>query len=344
MLQRSRFDRQPGRGFVAVTAISAALLPGLSLTVGIALLALVVQRMSGYAALSPLIVAMVLGIIFRNVWSVGSGLVPGIRFSVRTLLRFAIVLLGFQLTLLQIASVGLASFAAIAATLVATFVFMVLAGRALRVDQKLTELLAAGTSVCGASAVVATNSVTGGADEDVAYAIACVTVFGSLSMVLFPFIGSALALQPVPYGVWVGATVHEVAQATGAAFQGGPDAGQIGTVAKLTRVMMLAPLVLTLGVFARRRNTNAGNAAAPFPWFVLGFVIVVLVNSGWPLQQEVRHTVADATSFLLSIALAAMGLETDIRKLGAKGLRPLALGALGWIFISCLGLLLVSLV
>jgi uncharacterized integral membrane protein (TIGR00698 family) len=341
MLHKERHTRQSGTAFAGFMALSASCLPGVALTSAIAVLAQLIQRQSGLAALSPLIVAMVLGMALRNVWPPGPRFAPGIKFSVRTILRLAIVLLGFQLTLLQIASVGLRGFAVIVGVLVATFLFMVVAGRLLGVDRKLAELLAAGTSVCGASAVVATNSVTGGTDEDVAYAIACVTVFGSLSLLLFPIMGGALALAPVPYGIWVGASIHEVAQATGAAFQGGAEAGQIGTVAKLTRVLMLAPLVLALGLCARRRNADAANPAAPFPLFVLGFMAVVLINSAWPLPSQIGQPMGIITSFLLSIALAAMGLETDIRKLRAKGLRPLTLGALGWLFISALGLLLV---
>lgn len=341
MLRREREAQRPFMQFNDALATCTTLLPGLVLTLGVALTAQLAQRMSGLAALSPLILAMVFGMILRNTRAIGPRFAAGIKFSVRSVLRFAIVLLGFQLTLTEIASIGLNAFAVTVGLLIATFLFMTLAGRVLGVDRKLTELLAAGTSVCGASAVVATNSVTGGTDEDVAYAIACVTVFGSASLLLFPLIASAIALPPVHYGIWVGASIHEVAQATGAAFQGGPEAGQIGVIAKLTRVMMLAPLVLALAICARRRATGTITTSTPFPLFVIGFLAIVLLNSAWQLPPEVSDRFALITSLLLSVALAAMGLETDVGKLRAMGLRPLALGAAGWVFISGLGLLLV---
>ena len=320
------------------------LLPGLVTVLAIALLATGLQHASGIAALSPLMLAMVLGIALRNTVGMGPSIAAGVKFSLRRILRGAIILLGFQLTLAQLADAGLAGFLAVATTLVATFVFITHAGRWLGVDRSLTQLIAAGTSVCGASAVVATNTVTRGSDEDVAYAIACVTVFGSLSMLLFPVIGPAIGLGHTDFGLWVGASIHEVAQVTGAAFQGGLEAGQSGTVAKLARVMLLAPLIGTLGALARRRGSSDATGAAQTPWFVIGFVAVVVANSIWPLSGTAKDAVVIGTAFMLTIALAAMGLETDMRKLWAKGVRPLALGALGWLFISAFALAAISLI
>lgn len=318
------------------------ILPGLALTLGIAAVAMAVQRLSGIPALSPLVVAMVLGIAVRNLTGTPVAAKPGIAFSLRRILRFAIVLLGFQLTLAQLRAVGLPGLAVISVTLVATFVFTKWAGRALGVERRLAELIAAGTAICGASAVIATNTVTRGSDEDVAYAIACVTVFGSLSMIAMPALGSLLGMDAAHYGIWTGATIHEVAQVVGAGFQHGAEAGQAATVAKLSRVILLAPMILALGALARRRG-GAAQGRAPTPWFVLGFVAVVLLNSALPLHEAAKAHVVTLTAFLLTVALAAMGLETDLRKLRAKGIRPLALGALAWLFISGLGFALVGL-
>ncbi|WP_323718057.1 YeiH family protein [Paracoccus aminovorans] len=338
----SHLNPAPARGTRTGTGWGA-LVPGLGLTLGIALLATAAQRLSGLAALSPLVLAMLLGMLLRNLWGTPEAARPGIGFSLRRVLRLAVVLLGFQLTLAQLRAVGVPGLAVIAVTLAATFVFTKWAGRALGVERRLAELIAAGTAVCGASAVMATNTVTRGSDEDVAYAIACVTVFGSLSMVAMPVLGGLLGLDPAHYGIWVGAGVHEVAQVVGAGFQHGAEAGQAATVAKLSRVILLAPLILTLGALTRRRGEGA-RGAAPAPWFVLGFVAAMLLNSALPLPAPMAQGLARVTTFLLTVALAAMGLETDLRKLRAKGIRPLALGALAWLFVSGLALALVALV
>ena len=180
----------------------------------------------------------------------------GVVFSLKRLLRLAIILLGLQLTAQQVAAVGATGMAIIVVTLLSTFLVTKALGRLFGVERGLAELIAAGTSICGASAVIATNTVTRAADEDVAYAVACVTVFGSLSMFLYPALPGLLHLDAHRFGLWSGASIHEVAQVVAAAFQDGRDAGEFGTIAKLSRVMLLAPLVLGLG---SSRRAGAGT-------------------------------------------------------------------------------------
>ena len=223
-------------------------------------------------------------------------------------------------------------------------------GELLGVNRKLAQLIAAGTSICGASAVIATNTVTNAPDEDVAYAVACVTVFGSVAMFVYPFFPELLHLDPHAFGLWTGASIHEIAQVVAAAFQDGQKAGEFGTIAKLSRVMLLAPMVIALGLMATRaakKNDPAADAASarpPMPWFVLGFVALVGINSVVSIPAGAKVWIVAVTTFLLSIALAAMGLETDIRKLTAKGFRPALLGAFAFLFIACFSLVLIKLI
>lgn len=323
------------------------LLPGLLLVMAIAGSAFALRFLPGLSAFSPMIIAIVIGMAFHNLVGTPARARPGVAFSMRKVLRFAIILLGLQLTASQVAEVGAMGIAIIAATLVATFGFTLWLGRLIGVDRKLAELIAAGTSICGASAVIATNTVTNAADEDIAYAVACVTVFGSVAMFAYPLLAGMLHLDAHAYGLWAGASIHEIAQVVAAAFQGGQQSGEFGTVAKLTRVMMLAPMVIALGLAARKRAKAGGNAhhgtAAPMPWFVLGFVAMVGLNSLVDIQPEAKAWIVTLTTFLLTMALAAMGLETDIRKLWARGARPLFLGLGAFLFIATFSLMLVKL-
>ena len=326
----------------------AAVIPGLLLTAGVAGLAFALRRVPGVAMLSPMILATLIGMTLHNVFGTPAWAKPGITFSLKRVLRLGIILLGLQLMASQVAQVGFAGVGVIAATLVATFVFTKWLGRTMGVDAKLTELIGAGTSICGASAVIATNTVTNGRDEDVAYAVACVTVFGSLSMLLYPLLPGLLHLSPAAFGLWSGASIHEIAQVVAAAFQDGAHAGEVGTVAKLTRVMMLAPVVFTLGFMAVRRarhasDKSASRAAPPMPWFVLGFIAMVIFNSVVTIPAVPKAWIALGTTFMLSMALAAMGFETDFRKLKAEGLKPMLLAAAAWVFISVFALALVKL-
>jgi uncharacterized integral membrane protein (TIGR00698 family) len=337
-LEPSRTRWLPGR----------SLMPGLLLTATIGATAFELRNLCGITALSPLIVAIVLGLAFHNTVGTPASFKPGVIFSMRRVLRFAIVLLGLQLSLSQVVEVGSAGLGIIVFTLAGTFLFTVWLGRRLGVDRKLVELIAAGTSICGASAIVATNTVTRASDEDVACAVACVTVFGSASMLLYPVLEGLLQLTPHAFGLWAGASVHEIAQVVAAAFQNGVASGNFGTIAKLSRVMLLAPMILALGCVdvSNRGPDRAGPSkrrSVPVPWFVLGFVAMMLFNSLDLIPLVEKAHLVQMTTFLLTIALAAMGLETDIRKLLAKGWRPLLVGTGSWLFISAFSLVLVEL-
>jgi uncharacterized integral membrane protein (TIGR00698 family) len=322
-----------------------AILPGLALTAAIAAAAFALRLVPGVGILSPMIIAIVLGMAIHNIIGTPAVAKPGVTFSLRRVLRFAIILLGLQLTAAQVAAVGAVGVAVIVTTLISTFLFTKWFGRLIGVDPQLAELIAGGTSICGASAVIATNTVTGAPDEDVAYAVACVTVFGSIAMFVYPLLPGVLHLSQHAFGLWAGSSIHEIAQVVAAAYQDGTVAGDFATIAKLSRVMMLAPLVITLGLVARRGGDAAvpGGKRVPLPWFVLGFIALVGVNSVVTLPPDLKAVIVVATTFLLSLALAAMGLETDIAKLRMKGIRPFFLGLAAFLFIAVFSLMLVSL-
>jgi uncharacterized integral membrane protein (TIGR00698 family) len=321
------------------------ILPGVALASAVAGAAFLIRHVPGVATFSPMILAIIIGMAFRNIIGTPSMTQPGVAFSLRRLLRAGIVLLGFQLTFSQIISVGSRGLLIAAVSLSATFIFTVWAGRLLKVGPKLTELIAAGTSICGASAIVATNTVTDAHDEDVAYAIACVTIFGSVAMFAYPVLPGLLHLDAHAYGLWSGVSIHEIAQVVAAAFQNGQRAGEIGTTSKLARVMLLAPTIFALNVRDRFFTTRASAkaATAPIPWFVLGFIAIAGLNSIVVVPVEASRSIATLTTFLLSVALAAMGLETDVAKLYAKGVRPAVLGALAFLFIAIFSLTLIKL-
>jgi uncharacterized integral membrane protein (TIGR00698 family) len=318
--------------------------PGLVLVAMISGVAFSARNIPGLTVFSPMILAVVVGTIFSNAVGVSLNTQAGIAFCQRRLLRIAIVLLGFQLALEQVLSIGLTGVGVVALTLVATFCFTVVLGRMLGVDRKLAELIAAGTSICGASAIVATNIVTNARDEDVAYAVASITLFGTIAMLAYPLLAPVLGLDQSAFGLWAGASIHEVAQVIGAGFQNGMQAGETATVAKLTRVAMLAPTVIVLGYLASRFSTGGSNAArAPVPWFVIAFAAIVVINSVIDVPAEARAVIAQVTTALLTMGLAAMGLQADISEIRSRGLRPLVLATSAFLFIACFSLLAIKL-
>lgn len=341
---------------IAKPAFAISLVPGIVLVATLSLAAIRLQGLGPLSWASPMVIAMILGVVARNTGCAPAWAGPGTTFTMRRLLRLGIVLLGLRLSLSQLADIGLAGGLVVVATVVASLTFTLWAGRVLGVDRHLAVLIATGTSICGASAVIATSTATGSDDEDIAYAIALVSVFGTAAMILYPTLDAMLDLTPHAYGLWAGASIHEVAQAVAAAFSGGAISGEVGTVAKLSRVILLAPIVAGIGM-AMARGRLLGNDAdgpadrasatkgrAPLPWFVAGFIAMVALASTGLLPTIVIDGAAHASGFLLTMALAAMGLETDIAKLRRKGLRPLVLGALSALFIAATALGLVALV
>ena len=318
------------------------IIPGIVLVAMITAVAFSAHNVSGFALFSPMILAVVAGMVYSNVLGTPVHAKAGIAFSQKRLLRFAIVLLGFQLTLGQVVSIGAGGVGIVAATLGATFLFTVTLGRLIGVDRKLAQLIAAGTSICGASAIVATNIVTDARDEDVTYAVASITLFGTVAMLGFPLLAPLLGLDQHAFGLWAGASIHEVAQVIGAGFQNGTQSGEIATVAKLTRVAMLAPMVIALSLMARRGSRDQSAARPPMPWFVAAFIAVVALNSLVTMPAEVKSAMALATTIMLTMGLAAMGLQADISQLRSRGLRPLALAFCAFLFIGGFSLMLVK--
>jgi uncharacterized integral membrane protein (TIGR00698 family) len=323
-----------------------ALTPGLALTAAIAGVAFALRLMPGVATLSPMILAVLLGVVLHNSVGAPAAAREGVAFSLRAVLRFAIILLGLQITAGQAAELGVGGLAAIATALLGTLAFTILMGRALGVPRGLALLIGVGTSICGASAVLAAKVATAGDDEDAAYAVACVTVFGTLAMFAYPLAQSFLHLSPRAYGLWAGASIHEIVQAVAAAFQGGGDAGQFGTIAKLTRVAMMAPVVIALGEMGALLGLagEGERRRPPFPWFLIGFLALAGLNSLVTIPHAVTAPIGVGATFLLSMAMAAMGLHTDLRHIRSRGLRPLALGLLASLFICGASLVMVRLI
>jgi len=321
------------------------LAPGLALGAGVASLAFALKALELplIASFSPLMLAILLGMLVRNTVGRPERSRAGLAASLRTPLRLGIILLGLQVTLGEILSIGWSGILILIFAVGATFVFTLWLADRLGVPRGLAALIAAGTGICGASAIVAANTVTRQSDEAMAYALATVTLFGTVAMFGYPLLAPLLPLDAKGYGLWTGASVHEVAQVVAAGFAHSDAGGEFATVAKLARVLLLAPLVMLMGLWVHRLLGNSDgkiSGRAPMPWFVFGFLGMVLVaGTGW-VPPDWRSGAALATQALLAFALAAVGLETDVRKLVAQGWRPIALGGGATLFIAASTLLL----
>lgn len=290
-------------------------------------------RLPGLAesGVSPLVVALLLGILTGNLPLARrlehAG--PGLAFATRWLLRGGIVLFGLSLTLQQIVALGpkVLLLDALVITGVLT-VGYVIGTRVLGMDRETTLLTSAGSAICGAAAVLATESTIRSRPAATAMAVATVVLFGSLAMLLYPLLYPLLGMDEGLYGIYIGATIHEVAQVVAAGEAVGPEALANAVIVKLVRVMLLVPFLLIVGQWWLRRHTPAEGRAPGglvIPWFAFGFMAMVVFNSLVDLPAPLHDALVLAGQVALTMAMAALGFETRLGKLRALGIRPFLL-------------------
>ncbi|MEA5466795.1 YeiH family protein [Leptothoe sp. PORK10 BA2] len=347
--EKSRDSQVPPEAIAfSQTAAKFSLLPGLLLTGLMAGSSIGLSQILGVEALNPLLLAVLLGISWQQLIPIRANYRPGIQFAMKRILRLAVILLGLRLSLDDVLAVGPAGLGIVVISSVSTFYLTCWLGRYLYINPRLTLLIAAGTSICGASAVVATNAVVESSEEDVTYAMAIVTALGTLAMLFYPFLARLLTLNPSDYGIWCGVSIHEVAQVVATAFQRGATSGDLATITKLSRVLLLIPLVMLLGWQAKDSHTQHPTTGMklikiPVPWFVLLFALVVVVNSILMVPPSLKILLLSLNQWLLCIAMAAMGLETSLQKLSKTGVRPFYLAVASWIFLAGVSLALIKL-
>lgn len=307
-------------------------IPGIAVSAAIAAAAYLVSIAVVQVPLNPIMLAVVFGALFSAITGSPSWLSQSLNTLPRLALRVAIVLLGFQISLADIQSIGVTGLVAVVTGTVTTLLFTIVAGRALGIERDPILLIAAGTSVCGIAAVIAMGAAIRANARDMTYAIICVTLFGLLSMVIFPLAGPLLGLDARMFGVWTGASIHEVAQVVAAGFQHSNTAGEVATVTKLSRVALLAPIVAAVALTLDHRSSQRSSPVLPS--FLVGFVIAVIANSLWPMPAEIHSLVAVAASALFTFALAAIGISINVKQLFSGRGRELVLGLIATIWIT----------
>ncbi len=326
--------RSPRDNELSPRAPTRALAPGLGLVIGVATAATAVASLS--TSLSPLVVGAVLGAFVANTVQVPSTCIPGVLFGARSLLRAGVVLLGLRLSLGDLAGLGADGLVVVAATVAVTFAGTQWLAHRLSVPRDLGLLVATGYSICGASAIAAMDSVVGADDEETAYAITLVTLCGTLSIGVLPVIAEMAGLTGEAFGIWVGGAVHDVGQVVATAASSDATALQAATVVKLTRVVLLAPLVAIVAVRRRRSEAVITSTRRPplLPLFVVGFLAAIVVRTTGLLGHESLELAASLEKLLLTVALVALGLGVRVDRMRRLGGRPLTLGMLAWVLVA----------
>lgn len=291
------------------------------------------------AALSPLVVAVILGALVVNIGRHRSTFEPGADLVAHHGLRIGIVLLGFRLSPSDAAEIGASGLVLVLGVVAVTFVAVMALGRLLGLSAGLTTLTATGYAICGVSAIAAMRGVVDADEEEVSYAMGLVTLSGTLAIVVLPLLAGPLDLDPEAFGSWVGASVHDVGQVIATASTNGPDALQAATVVKLTRVALLGPLVAAMGIARRRaRTAQPGQRVALVPWFVMAFCAAIALRTTGIIPEQALEVIRAGEVLLFVLALAGLGMGVHAAQLRALGTRPLIFGLASWLVIGAASL------
>lgn len=298
-------------------------------------------------SLSPLILGILLGMLYAN--SLRNHLpetwVPGILFCSKQLLRTGIVLYGFRLTFQSVMAIGAPAIIIDAAVVVGTLLLGIFLGRVLKMDRDLALLTSTGSAICGAAAVLGAEPVVKAEPHKTAVAVSTVVIFGTVSMFLYPALWRAgvFDLTPEQMGLYTGATLHEVAHVVGAGNAMSPEIADSAIIVKMIRVMMLAPVLLAMGLLlARRTKGGTGRAKITIPWFAFGFLAVIGFNSFDLLPEMLVEGINSFDTFLLTMAMTALGAETSFEKFKRAGFKPFLLAGLLYLWLLGGGYLLVK--
>lgn len=318
--------------------------PGLLTAATLAVVAYFGAKLPGLKVTGPLTLALILGLALRAAWTPPVRFADGTRFAARTVLRAGIVLLGARLDFAVVASVGPRILLLDAIVLTAACFGVAWLCRAFGVPRKLAIILGVATGVCGASAAVAAGAVTRADEEDVTLAVALAGLLGTTGVFLYVLAGPHLGLTESQLAVLIGATLHEVAQVTAAAFAFGTTSGDVGTLVKLIRVVLLAPTLVVLGLLSHEGGRFRFSwKDPPVPWFVVGFLAVGAVRSTGVLAPDVVKALSATSVFLMVVAMAAMGLNTPLQMLRRAGPRAVGGGLLGFLLLAAFARALIPL-
>lgn len=319
-------------------------LKGILLTLLIALVAKYIATFPFFSILGQLVIAIIVGMAWRAAFKVQDTWQVGIAFSSKKLLRLGIILLGMRLNLADIYHAGASVF--LIAVINLLFALMVVYGltKMLKVDQKLGILTACGTAICGAAAVVAIAPQIKANQKETAVGAAIVALLGTVFTLIYTVLYSILDLTPTEYGIFAGGTLHEIAHVIAAASAGGNEAIDIAVIVKLTRVALLVPVAIIIGIFYRKMDKSEekkGFTLSIIPWFILGFLAMSAINSLGIIPANVAQAFVNIAYILIAMAMAGLGLNVEIKTFKELGVKAFIAGLVGSVCLSILGYILV---
>lgn len=309
------------------------IIPGFIVSLIIAFVAKVIENLLPIHIIGASVIALFIGMIINSFWK-PKWLAKGLKFTSKKVLKFAIILLGASLSINVILNVGKLSLMVMFFTLLTCFGGGYFIGKTLGLNWKLSNLISAGTGICGGSAIAAIAPVIDAKDSDIAYAMSATFLFDMAMIVLFPIMGRMLGLSDMAYGLWAGTAVNDTSSVVAAGYAYSEAAGDFATMVKLTRTLSIIPTVLVftfINLRLKKKNNLAKdqkklNVWGLFPWFIVGFIGLAIVNSIGLIPTEISSAAKDISKFLMVAALAAIGLNTSFKDMKKSGINPMLHG------------------
>ena len=313
--------------------------PGVLLAGSIAAVAMLIEYLLPIHVIGSAVIAMFIGMIINSILKKKDVFNTGIKFTSKKLLKFAIILLGLSLNIMTVLNVGKMSLLVMIFTLLTCFGGGYFVGKMLGLNWKLSNLISAGTGICGGSAIAALSGAIEAEDNDVAYAMSATFLFDMAMIVLFPIMGQALGMTDIAFGLWAGTAVNDTSSVVATAYAFSDSAGDFATMVKLTRTLAIIPTVVVFALIhlnIKRKDAQKASdkediksnikLSKIFPWFILGFLAMAIITSVFPIPQVIVTVTKKISKFLMVCALAAIGLNTSFSSMKKAGARPMVHG------------------
>ncbi|MCA0993475.1 YeiH family protein [Pseudalkalibacillus hwajinpoensis] len=306
---------------------------GILLTLTLAIVAGQIATLPFFSILGIMILAILLGAVWGNTVSVSPETNLGIKFSSKVLLRAGIILLGFRLNLQEILASGFSILLTDVIVILFTMLFIMFLARAFNIDRKLGTLLAAGTAICGAAAIVALAPIVKSKEQHTAIAVSCIAVLGTVGAILYIFLFPVLPITEQEYGFLVGATLHELAHVVAAGVPGGEISGDSAILVKLGRVLLLIPVALIVSfLYNGKKNKGIRDMKSlPIPWFIFGFLGISFFNTLVSIPENITNMLLIASTYLLAMGMAGLGLNIKWADFVKVGFKPVVTAVIGFI-------------
>ncbi len=294
---------------------------------------------------------IIIGIIIGNFFKLPSSANKGVKFTSKKILQWAIIILGGSLSFNEVFSTGLNSLGLMVITLSITFISAILINKKLKIGFNLSSLIASGTAICGGSAIAAVGPAINADDSEIAYSISVIFLFNVIAALIFPFLGHFMQMNYYDFGLWAGTAVNDTSSVVAAAFSYNDISGNYAVIVKLTRTLFIIPVAFIFAIITSRRQKNQNIAEDTsknnklwknFPFFILGFLAMSILNTIGVFNADFTSFFAAAGKFMITVAMVAIGLNTNFQKIRESGAKPILMGFLLWTILSISSLILIN--